>query len=193
MEGNIFSLFTPAGGGGIQPSGWWRRGYPIQPTGGGTPVQLTGGYPHPSQHEGSSILPIGGTPSFLIGGSPIWPTRGHPDLANGRYTPQSELDGCTSHPHQDWMRVPPVRTGVTPLLDPSELNEGTPQVRTAPSLPIRIQNSRASICYAAGKVCSHYLPPRPIKFGFCLGVIQCKHTLKPRKSSCVNARGILPA
>ena len=109
-EGNVFTLSTIAGGGGVTLSSWW------------------GGYPHP--------VPMGGTPSFLMGGTPpsgwqgypIWLTGGthlagggcpgYTSIRTGWGYPPSELDGNTpcqnwmGTPHQDWMEIPlPIRTG----------------------------------------------------------------------------------
>ena len=72
-EGNIFSLFTPAGGGGVggyphPAADGGGRGTPIQPTG-HFPILPDGGYPQPSQQGLPPSLLMGGLPpSFLMGG-----------------------------------------------------------------------------------------------------------------------------
>ena len=81
----------------------------------------------------------GSTPSFPMGGTPIWLTRGtHQDwlevpLLSGLDggTPLSGLDGGPAN--QDWMVVTP----------PPHLDWMAP-------LPIRRQSSRVSTCYTAG-------------------------------------------
>ena len=116
-EGNVFSLSTPVGGGGV-PGQVQMGGIPAKSTGGypisGTPhqtwlgVPLPGGYPtlgNPPIGPGQGGNPARGGGYPTSGNPPIGPTWGYPTSG----TPLSDLAQVVPHlrylppPHQTWL------------------------------------------------------------------------------------------
>ena len=113
-EGNIFSLFSLAGG---TPSQVWVGGYPISGLGrGGTPSQVwVGGYPVQG-------LGRGGTPSQVGGGIPHLRSEGTPSQVGG--VPPSQVGGTPSQVRRGYPRTRSGVWGVTPGTPPTKTWDG---------------------------------------------------------------------
>ena len=126
------------------------KGCPIQPMGGGYPIQPTGGTPSQVQWGGGYHIQLsGGTPSQVWEGYPIqsWP-EGTPSQVQVRGIlgyPQPGMDGVP--PSQNWMGYP------TPCQEwmgsPQPGLDGVPPGQNWMGYP-PIRQSIASTCYAAG-------------------------------------------
>ena len=125
---------TPPGG--VPPSSWWM-GVPHLADK-GVPPSSQWGYPHPSWQGVLVSLQVGGTPSSW------W---GYPHLANKGYLwypPGWDWMRVLPPPHQDWMRVPPVKTGWG---YPHPIRTGWGYLLSPP--PPSEDSSSASTCYTA--------------------------------------------
>ena len=134
-EGNIFSLFTLAGGG---------EGYPISGLDGG-------GVPHYSSRWGDtpSQVQTGGYPILLTGGVPHPRSQWVPPSAEWGTPLSQPWIGGTPISRMGYLPypwVPPVRR----MGYPPDLRWGVPPSKTGWGTPLPV--SKTSTCYAAGGV-----------------------------------------